>query len=111
MAPQISQIWVRRSYLLLLDHRQQVVAHQVDLFPPLPQTVHLLQATRRVVDLPVLSEDRRLLHHLLDVLIDGEDSIEDLPGTLSGETGLALDGVLVFLGLLLGLLKTSLDPG
>lgn len=97
-------------YLLLLDHRQQVVPHQVDLLPPLPQTLHLLQTPRRIVDLPVLAEYRRLLHHLVDVLIDGQDAVEDLPGPLSGEGGLVLDGVLVLLGLLLDLLQTPLDP-
>jgi hypothetical protein len=110
MAPQVSQIWVRRIYLLLLDHRQQVVAHQVDLLPPLPQALHLLETARGVVDLPVLAEDRRLLHHLVDVLIDGQDAVEDLPRPLSAQRALVLDRVLVLLGLLLDLLDAPLDP-
>lgn len=111
MAPQVSQIWVRRSYLLLLHHCQQVVAHQVDLLPPLPQSVHFLEAARGVVDLSVLAEDGGLSHHFLDVLVDGEDAVEYLARAFCGEAGFVLDGVLVLLGLLFCLLEAAFDPG
>ena len=110
MAPQISQIWVRMSYLLLLYDCLEVVTHQVDFLPPLSQSLDLFQAAGGVVDLSVLSEDFSLFHHLLDVLIDRQDAVEDLPWPLSAETGLALNGVSILLGLLLGLLQSPLNP-
>jgi hypothetical protein len=110
MAPQISQIWVRRSYLLLFDHCEEVVSHEVDFLASFSEAVDFLEAAGGVVDLSVFAEDGGLPHHFLDVLVDGEDAVEYLPGALSAETALALDGVLVLLGLLLGLLQSPLDP-
>jgi hypothetical protein len=111
MAPQISQIWVRKHYLLLLDDGQQVVAHQVDLLPPLPQPLHLLQTPRGVINLSLRTEDLGLIHHLLNILINGKDAVEYLPGAFGGETSLGLNGILVLLGLLLSLLEAAFDPG
>jgi hypothetical protein len=98
------------SYLLLLYDGQQVVPHQVDLLPPLTQPLNFFQAPRGVVDLPVLSENRGFSHHLLNVLIDCQDSIEYLPGSLGTEASLVLYGILILFGFLFCLLKPPFNP-
>lgn len=110
MAPQISQIWVRMSYLLLLNHCEKVISHQVNLLASLSQPFYFLQAAGRVIDLSILSKDGCLPHHFLDVLVNGEDAVEYLSWTFSAETGLAFNSILIFLGLLLCLLESPLDP-
>lgn len=56
--------------LLLFNYSQQVISHQVYLFSMLPQPLHLLQATRRIINLPILTKYGCLLHHLFNILVN-----------------------------------------
>lgn len=97
-------------YLLVLHHCEQVIAHQIHLLPVFPQPLHLLQAARGVVDLSIFSEDGSLPHHFFDVLVDGEEAVEDLSGPFGVETAFVFDGGQVFPGFLLYFLQPPFDP-
>ena len=59
----------------------------------------------------ILPKNGSLGHHLFDVFVDREESVENLPWPFGGETGLVLDGRKILLGLLLNFLQSSFDPG
>lgn len=94
----------------MFDHCEKIIPHEINLFPLLSQPLNLFKATGRIVDLPILSENCRLIHHLLDILIDSQNPIQDLSWSLGAETGFVFDRRLVFSSLLFYFLKAPFDP-
>jgi hypothetical protein len=98
------------SYLLLFNDCEKVIPHQVNFLSALTKSFNLLQTSRGIIDLPILSKDGSFLHHLIDVLVDGQDAVKDLPGALGTHTSFTFYGICILFGLLFCFLQSPFDP-
>lgn len=95
--------------MLFLDTIGGII-HILDFSPALSESLDFFEAAGTVVDLAVFSENFGLLHHIFDILVDGDNAIEDILGPVAGEGTFCVNNCLVLLDLLLYVHQSFLDP-
>ena len=97
-------------YFLLFLGVRHVWAHQLDLFSSFSQFLDFFKAPERVINFTLLSVFLWIFDKFLDICLNGEDSVEDLFGSVGREIAFVIDDGLVLFGFFLNLLKPSLNP-
>ena len=99
-----------KTDLLLLLHGHHIVSHEFDFLAPIPESIDLFQTSGAFIDPTTLAELLGLRGHFFDVLVDSDESVEDLFGPFCGVRTLVVDHLLILPDLLLHIHQSLLDP-
>ena len=97
-------------YFLLFLDTVCCIIHILDLFSALSKSFDFFETTGTVVNLSILPEYFSLLHHILDILVDGNNPVKDIFRSISSKCALCIDHSLVLLDFLFYVDESFLDP-
>jgi hypothetical protein len=105
-----TNLQLQMGYFLLFLGICHIWAHEFDLFSSLSEFLHFFETPERVIDFALLTVFLWIFDKFLNICFNGQDSIEDLFGSVGWEIAFVIDDWLVLFGFFLNFLKPSLNP-